>query len=327
MKKGILFMLILSLFVLSFSELIIYSSVDEANARKILNAFSKQTGIEVKYIFLSSGPALARLEAEKENPQADVWFGAPMPNHIIAKERGLTTSYKTTSVYGIAPNFYDVEGYYHAFYMNPLGIGVNLKVLEQIKADLPKSWMDLLKTEYRNMIQYPSPQTSGTAYAFITGLISVYGEDGMIDYLKKLAKNVQSYTQSGTGPSKSVGVGQAGLGIQFTPAFFQFKEQGYPIEVVFPKEGVPYEAACVSIVKGAKHKYEAKVLVDWLLSKKGQQTIVDEKTFFYPVRSDVNFGTLQPLSTIKLITVDEIWAAQNKKRIVERWIKEVLPVK
>ncbi|KLO24422.1 ABC transporter substrate-binding protein [Marinitoga sp. 1197] len=327
MKKGILFILILSLFVLSFSELIIYSSVDEANARKILNAFSKQTGIEVKYIFLSSGPALARLEAEKENPQADVWFGAPMPNHIIAKERGLTTSYKTTSVYGIAPNFYDVEGYYHAFYMNPLGIGVNLKVLEQIKADLPKSWMDLLKTEYRNMIQYPSPQTSGTAYAFITGLISIYGEDGMIDYLKKLAKNVQSYTQSGTGPSKSVGVGQAGLGIQFTPAFFQFKEQGYPIEVVFPKEGVPYEAACVSIVKGAKHKYEAKVLVDWLLSKKGQQTIVDEKTFFYPVRSDVNFGTLQPLSTIKLITVDEIWAAQNKKRIVERWIKEVLPVK
>lgn len=327
MKKILLIGLMLIALTLSFAELIVYSSVDEANARKILNAFSKQTGIEVKYIFLSSGPALARLEAEKNNPQADVWFGAPMPNHIIAKEKDLTEPYKTLSIYGITPNFYDIEGYFHAFYMNPLGIGVNLKVLEQIKADLPSSWMDLLKPEYRNMIQYPSPQTSGTAYAFITGLISIYGEDGMVDYLKKLAKNVQSYTQSGTGPSKSVGVGQAGLGIQFTPAFFQFKEQGYPIEVVFPKEGVPYEAACVSIVKGAKHKYEAKVLIDWLLSKKGQQTIVDEKTFFYPVRSDVDFGTLQPLSTIKLITVDENWAAQNKKRIVDRWIKEVLPVK
>ena len=177
------------------------------------------------------------------------------------------------------------------------------------------------------MIQYPNPQTSGTAYAFVTGLIAIYGEDGMIEYLKKLAKNVQAYTQSGTGPSKAVGVGQAAIGIQFTPAFFQFKEEGYPIEVVFPVEGVPYEAACVSIVKGAKHLKEAKMLVDWLLSKKGQQTIVDEKTFFYPVRPDVNFGNLQPLSTIKLITVDEKWAAANKKRIVERWIKEVLPVK
>ncbi|GAB6189711.1 ABC transporter substrate-binding protein [Marinitoga arctica] len=327
MKKVFLFLVIVLMLSVSFAELIVYSSVDEANARKILNAFSKETGINVKYVFLSSGPALARLEAEKNNPKADVWFGSPMPNHIIAKDKGLTEPYKTLSVYGITPNFYDVDGYYHAFYMNPLGIGVNLKVLEQLKADLPKSWMDLLKPEYKNMIQYPSPQTSGTAYAFIMGLLSIYGEDGMIDYLKKLAVNVQSYTQSGTGPSKSVGVGQAGLGIQFTPAFFQFKEQGYPIEVVFPEEGVPYEAACVSLVKGAKNKYEAKVLIDWLLSKKGQQVIVDEKTFFYPVRSDVNFGSLQPLSTIKLITVDENWAAQNKKRIVDRWIKEVLPVK
>ncbi|MBM7560214.1 ABC transporter substrate-binding protein [Marinitoga litoralis] len=327
MKKILLISLMLLALVISFSELIIYSSVDEANARKILNAFSKETGIQVKYIFLSSGPALARLEAEKGNPQADVWFGAPMPNHIIAKEKGLTESYKTTSVYGISPNFYDVDGFYHAFYMNPLGVGVNLKVLEQLKVDMPKSWMDLLKPEYKNMIQYPSPQTSGTAYAFMMGLLNIYGEDGAFDYLKKLAKNVQAYTQSGTGPSKAVGPGQAGIGIQFTPAFFQFKEQGYPVEVVFPVEGVPYESACVSIVKGAKNKYEAKVLVDWLLSKKGQQVIVDEKTFFYPVRSDIDFGTLQPLSTIKLITVDENWAAQNKKRLVDRWIKEVLPVK
>ncbi|MGB4374401.1 MAG: ABC transporter substrate-binding protein, partial [Defluviitoga tunisiensis] len=254
-------------------------------------------------------------------------FGAPMSNHIIAKERDLTEPYKSTSVYGIDPNFYDVDGYFHAFYMNPLGVGVNLKVLEQIKAELPKSWADLLKPEFKNMIQYPNPQTSGTAYTFITGLISVYGEDGAMDYLKKLAKNIQSYTQSGTGPSKAVGIGQAAVAIQFTPAFFEFKEQGYPIEVVFPVEGVPYESACVSIVKGAAHKTEANTLIDWLLSKKGQQVIVDEKTYFYPVRADVNFGSLQPLSTIKLISVDEAWAAENKNRIIERWIKEVLPVK
>mgnify|MGYP001025032348 FL=1 len=327
MKKVALLGLMLVLLVFSFAELVIYSSVDEANARKILNAFSKDTGIEVKYIFLSSGPALARLEAEKNNPQADVWFGAPMSNHIIAKERDLTEPYKSTSVYGIDPNFYDVDGYFHAFYMNPLGVGINLKVLEQIKAELPKSWADLLKPEFKNMIQYPNPQTSGTAYTFITGLISVYGEDGAMDYLKKLAKNIQSYTQSGTGPSKAVGIGQAAVAIQFTPAFFEFKEQGYPIEVVFPVEGVPYESACVSIVKGAAHKTEANTLIDWLLSKKGQQVIVDEKTYFYPVRADVNFGSLQPLSTIKLISVDEAWAAENKNRIIERWIKEVLPVK
>jgi len=268
---------------------------------------------------------MARLEAESANPQADVWFGAPMANHILAKERNLTQAYKTLSVYGIDPGFYDSEGYYHTFYMNPLGVGINTQVLNQLKAPLPDTWEDLLKSVYRKMIQYPNPQSSGTAYSLITGLIKVYGEDQAFEYLKKMASNIQTYTQSGTGPSKGVGPGQCLMGIQFTPAFFQFAEQGYPVQVVFPKEGVPYESACISLINGSKNISEAQKLVDWLISQKGQQQIVAQKTYFYPIRNDVDFGSLPPLSTINLVEVDESWAAQNKTRLVERWVNEVLP--
>ncbi|MFA6977094.1 MAG: ABC transporter substrate-binding protein, partial [Mesotoga sp.] len=289
--KRVLILVIFLVFVASaFANLVVYSSVDEANARKILNAFVQDTGIEVDFVFLSSGPALARIEAESSNPQADVWFGAPLENHIIAKERGLTQAYKTLSVYGVSPEFYDVDGYYHPIYMNPLGIGVNTSVLEQIKASLPESWEDLLASEYSRMIQYPNPQSSGTAYSLITGLLKIYGEDGALEYLKNLAPNIQTYTQSGTGPSKAVGPGQVALGIQFTPAFFQFMEQGYPVSVVFPKEGVPYEVASVSILKGAKNLEDAQKLIDWVVSKAGQQQVVDQKTYFYPIRPDVDFG-------------------------------------
>ncbi|MDD8041707.1 MAG: ABC transporter substrate-binding protein [Thermotogota bacterium] len=326
MKKCLFLFSFLLIALLGFSELVIYSSVDEANARKILNAFSAETWIKLNFVFLSSGPAMARIEAEKNNPQADVWFGAPMENHILAKEKGLTVAYKTLSVYGVNPEFYDVDGFFHAFYMNPLGIGINTQVLAQLKAPMPKTWADLLNAAYRKMIQYPNPQASGTAYSLLTGLIMLFGEDGAIEYLKKLAPNVQTYTQSGTGPSKAVGPGQALMGLQFTPAFFQFKEQGYPVEIVFPEEGVPYESACISILKGNKNIDEAHKLVDWLISKNGQQQIVEQKTYFYPIRNDVDFGSLQPLSTIKLVTVDGIWAAQEKTRLVERWVKEVLPV-
>lgn len=324
--KRVLILAIFLVFVASaFANLVVYSSVDEANARKILNAFVEDTGIKVDFVFLSSGPALARIEAESSNPQADVWFGAPLENHIIAKERGLTQAYKTLSVYGVSPEFYDVEGYYHPIYMNPLGIGVNTSVLEQIKASLPESWEDLLASEYSRMIQYPNPQSSGTAYSLITGLVKVYGEDGAFEYLRNLAPNIQTYTQSGTGPSKAVGPGQVALGIQFTPAFFQFMEQGYPVSVVFPKEGVPYEVASVSILKGAKNLADAQNLIDWVVSRAGQQQVVDQKTYFYPIRPDVDFGSLQPLSTINLLSVDPAWAAENKTRLIERWINEVLP--
>jgi iron(III) transport system substrate-binding protein len=50
-------------------DLIVYSSVDEENARHILEAFTKETGIKVQMVFLSSGPALSRIEAEKPTPR------------------------------------------------------------------------------------------------------------------------------------------------------------------------------------------------------------------------------------------------------------------
>ncbi|HOO64801.1 MAG TPA: ABC transporter substrate-binding protein, partial [Synergistaceae bacterium] len=252
-------------------ELVIYSSVDEENAKNILDAFSKATGISVNMVFLSSGPAMSRIEAEKANPQADVWFGAPNENHIVAKERDLTQPYAPAAAADLAGGFKDPEGYWHAFYMNPLGFGILSEELEQEGKPLPASWEDLLDPAYEGMIQMPSPQSSGTAYAVMMTLIQTFGEDKAFAYMKKLNPNIQTYTQSGTGPSKNLAIRETSIAIQFTPAFLKLVDEGYPARVVFPAEGVGYEAAALSILKGAKNLDSAKALVDWILSKEGQQ--------------------------------------------------------
>ncbi len=84
-------------------KVVVYSSVDEANAKKILDAFTADTGIKVAFVHLSSGPAIARIKAEINNPQADVWMGAPSENHIVAKEEGLTIPYKGGAFDSLAP--------------------------------------------------------------------------------------------------------------------------------------------------------------------------------------------------------------------------------
>lgn len=70
-----------------------YSSVDEANAKKIFAGFAADTGVKVDRVFLSTGPALSRIQAEASRPQADIWFGAPVENHVLAAERGLVDPY------------------------------------------------------------------------------------------------------------------------------------------------------------------------------------------------------------------------------------------
>ncbi|QDC01597.1 MULTISPECIES: ABC transporter substrate-binding protein [Phyllobacteriaceae] len=309
----------------SAHALTVYSSVDEENAKKLLDAFSKATGVETQMVFLSSGPALSRIEAEKANPQADVWFGAPSENHILAKERGLTEPYVSQNAAALSDEFKDKEGYWHAIYTNPLAIGVRTDILESRKAPVPTSWEDLKNPAYKGLIQMPSPQSSGTAYALILTLIDERGEDGAFDYLKAINPNVQTYTQSGTAPSGALGVGETPLAIQFTPGFLKLADEGYPVQVVFPSEGVGYEVAAMSILKGAKNVDDAKKLVDWMTSADGQGALSATKTYFLPIRSDVSGGTGVPaLDKIKLVSSDPKFAAENKKRLVERWTKDVL---
>ena len=56
-----------------------YSIWPENYARPMLDAFEKQSGIHVNFVRFSSGEALARVIAEKGNPQIDVLFGGPEP--------------------------------------------------------------------------------------------------------------------------------------------------------------------------------------------------------------------------------------------------------
>jgi iron(III) transport system substrate-binding protein len=171
----------------------------------------------------------------------------------------------------------------------------------------------------------PSPQSSGTAYSVILTLIQERGEDGAFEYLKAINPNIQTYTQSGTAPSGALGVGETPIAIQFTPGFLKLADEGYPVEVVFPSEGVGYEVASMSILKGAKDMDDAKKLVDWMTSKDGQGALSATKTYFLPIRTDVSGGTGVPaLDKIKLVAVDPTFAAENKQRLVDRWTKDVL---
>jgi iron(III) transport system substrate-binding protein len=225
----------------------------------------------------------------------------------------------------VQAQYKDAKGSWYAIYTNPLGFGVRTDLLQSRGVPVPHSWADLKKGAYHGLVQMPSPQTSGTAYEMILTLVKLMGEDAAFQYMKALAPNVQTYTQSGTAPSAALGLGQCAIAIQFTPGFLELKDKGYKVDVVFPGEGVGHEVAAVSVLKGAQHVKEAQALVDWITSQKGQQAMVDAKTYFLPIRNDVSAGKGVPsLGDIKLVESDAAFAAQNRKRLVSRWLKDVL---
>ncbi|MDR3249350.1 MAG: iron ABC transporter substrate-binding protein, partial [Treponema sp.] len=71
-----------------------YSTLEEPLAKALFEQFQKETGITVSFVRLSGGEAVARMEAEKSNPQASIWVGGVGLDHITAKSKGLTEQYR-----------------------------------------------------------------------------------------------------------------------------------------------------------------------------------------------------------------------------------------
>ena len=190
----------------------VYTIWPENWARPMFQEFEKATGIKVNFVRFSSGEALARVIAEKNNPRVSVLFGGPVETHAAGIKEGIFESYKPPSFAKLPARFKHTDGQWVAIADDPLVFMTNAKFLAENKLQPPTSWNDLLHPAYKNMLQMADARTSGTAVTRIFSILEVNGRDEnkAFAYMKQLRPNVQLYTKSGGGGTLPVGLGQAG---------------------------------------------------------------------------------------------------------------------
>jgi iron(III) transport system substrate-binding protein len=306
-----------------------YSIWPENWARPMFQEFEKATGIKVNFLRFSSGEALARIIAEKNNPRVDVLFGGPVETHIAGIKEGVFEPYKAPSFNALPDRFKDPNGVWLGIADDPLVFMSNNKFLKENKLNPPASWDDLLHPAYKGMIQMADARTSGTAVTRIFSILQVFGRDEAkaFDYMKKLRRNVQVYTKSGGGGTIPVGLGQAGAGIFFILDALKTRQEGYDVAISFPKEGIGTSVEAIALLKGAKNPATGKKLIDWSTSPAMQALYAKYKINFIPAHPEVQIepSLAEVMKGANIFPIDENWAGQNRKRIVDRWISEVLP--
>jgi len=326
---GLLFVMLPFSVVYSAENLNAYSIWPENWARPMFEEFEKATGIHVNFIRFSSGEALARILAEKGNPRVDVLFGGPVETHIAGIREGIFDPYKPPAFAGLPARFKDPEAHWVGIADDPLSFMSNNKFLKENNLKPPASWNDLLHPAYKGMIQMADARTSGTAVTRIFSIIEVYNRDEnkAFEYMKKLRQNVQVYTKSGGGGTIPIGLGQAGAGIFFIVDTLKTKQEGYDIAISFPTEGIGTSVEAIALIKGAKNPALGKKLIDWSTGPAMQSLYAKYKINFIPANPEVKIepSLAEVLKGAKIFPIDEAWAGQNRKRVVDRWINEVLP--
>jgi iron(III) transport system substrate-binding protein len=302
-------------------SLTVVCGATEAWCNAMTTAFTRKTGVTTKFVRLSSGETVARLDAAKNNPEFDVWHGGPADGFGVARIGNLIDKYASTTRNIIPKKYQDDEGYWTGVYVGALGFCTNTKEIRRLGLNPPTSWADLLNPKLSKNISTAHPSTSGTAFTTLwTQVTRLGGEAAGLDYMSKMHKNVLQYTKSGVGPVAIVGRGEAAVGLVFSHDCVAGKLQGLPLKVTFPSEGTGYEIGGVALVKGSKNPEAAKAYIDFALSKEAQNLGPTVAAFQVLTNPNTKIDPrMVKLNTLTIVNYDFEKAAAAKKALTAKF--------
>lgn len=300
----------------------VYTALEDDQIAEYLTTFNTQyPDIEVKITRESTGIITAKLLAEKDNPQADVAWGIAATSLLVLDQNGMLEPYAPQGLELVQAQFRDprdpptwvgIDAWMTAFTVNTIEARAH-------SVPVPRSYQDLLDPSYQGLIVMPDPNASGTGFLTISGWLQMMGEEAAWEYMKQLDKNIAMYTDSGSKPAKMAAAGETVVGISFCYRGITLKQDGAPVEVVFPTEGSGWDIEANGLIKKESIKPEAKLFLDWAISKEAMEAYFKN----YPITSvsiDQPIPEGYPSDPLaQLLPNDFQWAAKQREAILAKW--------
>ncbi len=243
----------------------VYSPQGEENVAWISQQ-AEAAGHEVEFLRAGGGELFSRLEAEKNNPQADVVLG--LNDTAMARLKFQEMFQKHIPVWADGlPNVYKGrDGMVHKFWQTPVVIAYNPDKLTPETA--PKSWLDLVKPEFKGKYVL-GPTKWGTTQVLLSGMLMRFADaDGNVsdegwDFMNTFYANSASVNNGGD-KVNLFKQGDAFIDLSwFGGTFREAAKAGYVPTLVNSEGGTPFVAEGIAIMAGSDQAEDAKKFVDW----------------------------------------------------------------
>ena len=296
-----------------------YTSLALPTAEKIGKLFeAAYPGIKVEVHRTGSQRILQRVmqEMQANLKLVDVIHTSDAGHFVLLKEKKLLMKYAPAGVDAFPAGFKDKDGYYFTLRATVNVIAYNTKLVPA--AEAPKGWKDLLDPKWRGKMVTAHPGYSGVIATHVLALSQLYGWD----YFKQLAQNKLMLVQSAVDPAGVVASGERQVAVDGGDYYYyQMKKKGNPIEVVYPKEGVPLVISPSAIASFAPHPNAAKLFTDFTFSRELQQVMADSEGL-YTGHPAVKYPADKPkLSDLKLLTVDPEELEKRNEEIKSKFVE------
>lgn len=296
----------------------IYVSEDQVFSEPLLKDFEKETGIKVNAIYdteeSKSTGVMNRLIAEKNNPQADIyWANEPIRAEVL-KQKGILDAYTSINAKEIPQKFKEKNHFW-------TGFSARMRVLIAQKGLNPKphSILDYTNPGFASKSVIANP-LFGTTTAHMAALFSVWGEHKTKTFLRQMKENHTAIATSNGESADFVASKSYAFSLVDSDDAVSRVRAGKSVEIIYPDQGkddlgIFVVPNVVMLIKNAPHPAYAKQLIDYLLSKKSEEKLAFADCAQIPLHPNVPMPKeLKSIATLKTMSVD---FEQVAKKMIE----------
>lgn len=298
-------------------QVVIYTSMEENRNKALKEQLAEKfpdKDIVVQY--LSTGNSAAKIKNEGTNVEADIVLDLETAHMVDLEENFADLSSFDTSIYLDGVN---KSNRYLTWTKYTMALVIDKNYFDKHNLSVPKTYDDLLKSEYKNLIAIPDPKTSGTGYAFYLNAVNIMGEDKAIEFFKKLKNNLREFTTSGSGPTNLLKQGEIAIAMGMTSQGVEAINEGYNFKIISLKTGAPYNTTSFGIIKGRENKENVREVFEWLMNDFGKY----DKEYFLPdkILKNQEVKVKNYPTNLKDAKMDGIDSVSVKQDLISKWEK------
>ena len=248
---------------------VFYASMTTSDVKALVDGF-KQLYPKIDAQFYRTGDSQlmekVMTEGRAGKPLWDVIAHTGFYGHLL-KKRGMLEAYDSPERKFYRDAYKDPQAFWTSIYTTYAVFGYNTRLVP--KASIPKSYEDLLKPEWKGQIGMEA-----RAYEwFATAMRNMGGEEKGLAFMRRFAQQQPQPRSGRTLIAQLVGAGEfKGSVSVYSQSYEILKAAGAPVEWV-ALDPVYASVHPTGIAAKAPHPNAARLLMDFLLSKKGQEIL------------------------------------------------------
>jgi iron(III) transport system substrate-binding protein len=251
------------------NALVWYMSASAEDVKAIFSAFNKRYPFIKTDSFRAGSAALFNRilnEARAGKVFFDVVAIRGLETHQLVKA-GFLQPYVSPESAAYPAGFKDAKGHWVDFFDSYNVIGYNTKLVSRDQA--PKSWEDLLDPKWKGKIALDEEN-----YSWFGALTQKWGREKTQRYMRALAKQEIQLRNGQTLIAQLMAAGEFAVAMVLAHRIEKMKEQGAPVEWVTTLDPITAALHPIGLAAKAPHPNAAKLFVDFILSKEGQQLML-----------------------------------------------------